>query len=137
MNWFREIHIKSNTDKCHLLVISDKSCTAKIENFSIKNSTKEKILGIKIDSSLSFVSHVTSFCKKASRKLHALARISPFMDLNKPRNLVKNFITSQFSYWLLIWMFHSRNLTIRFNGYMNQSILQHYPKTFASPCNIL
>ena len=33
----------ANADKCHLLVSSDESCTANIEDFIIKNSTKEKL----------------------------------------------------------------------------------------------
>ena len=104
-----------NVNKCHLLVSSDESCTAKIEDFSIKNSIEEKLLGVKFDSNLSFENHVTSLCKKASQKLHALARISHYMDLNKRRNLMKAFITSQFSYCPLIWMFHSRNLNNKIN----------------------
>ena len=107
--------MKANADKFHLFVSSDESCTAKIEDFNIKNSTEEKLLGVKFDSNLSFESHVTSLCKKASQKLHALARISHYMDLNKRRNLMKAFITSQFSYCPLIWMFHSRNLNKKIN----------------------
>ena len=107
LNWFRENHMKANADKCHLLVNFEESCTAKIEDFSIKNSTEEKLLGVKFDSNLSFEGHVTSLCKKASQKLHALARISHYMDLNKRKNLMKGFITSQFSYCTLIWMFQS------------------------------
>ena len=83
--------MKANTDKCHLLVSSDES---KIEDCSIKNSIEEKLLGLKFDSSLSFESHITSLCKKASQKLHALARIPHYLDLNKRRNLMKAFITS-------------------------------------------
>ena len=101
--------MKAKPDKCHILVSSDESWTAKIEDFSIKNSTEEKLLGVKFDSNLSFENHVTSLCKKASQKLHALAGISRYMDLNKLTNLMKAFITSQFSYCPLIWMFH--NLT--------------------------
>ena len=37
------------------------------------------------------------------------------MDLNQRRNLMKAFITSQFSYFPLIWMFHSRNLNNKIN----------------------
>ena len=107
--------MKTNADKCHLLVSSDESCTDKIEDFNIKSSTEEKLLGVKFDSNLSFESHITSLCKKASQKLHALARISHYMDLNKRRNLMKAFITSQFSYCPLIWMFHSRNLNNKIN----------------------
>ena len=115
LNWFRENHMKANADKCHLLVSSDERCTAKIEDFSIKNSTKEKLLGVKFDSNLSFETHVTSLCKKANQKLHACARISHYLDLNERRNLMKAFITSQFSYFPLIWMFHSRNLNNQIN----------------------
>ena len=46
LNCFRENHMKANTDKCHLLVSSDESCAAKIEEFSVKNSTEEKLLGV-------------------------------------------------------------------------------------------
>ena len=42
--------MKANADKCHLLVSSNESCTAKIEDFSIKNRTEEKLLGVKFDS---------------------------------------------------------------------------------------
>ena len=107
--------MKANADKCHLLVSSNESCTAKIEDFSIKSSTEEKLLGVKFDSNLSFENHVTSLCKMASQKLHALARISHYMDLNKRRNLMKAFITSYFSYCPLVWMFHSRSLNNKIN----------------------
>ena len=73
------------------------------------------LLGVKFDPKLSFENYVTSLCKKASQKLHALARISHYMGLNKNRNLTKAFITSQFSYCLLIWMFNSRNLNYKIN----------------------
>ena len=41
--------------------------------------------------------------------------MSYYMDLNKRRHLMKAFITSQFSYCPLIWMFHSRNLNNKIN----------------------
>ena len=50
------------------------------------------------------------FAKKVSLKLHALARISPFTNKHKLRILMKAFIESQFGYFPLIWMFHSRTL---------------------------
>ena len=49
------------------------------------------------------------FCKKVSKKVHALSRVCKYMDQSKWRMLMEAFITSQFSYCTLIWMFHSRN----------------------------
>ena len=72
--------MKANADKYHLLVSSDESCTAKIEDFSIKNSTEEKLFGVKFCFNISLENHVTSLYKKASQKLHALARISHYIN---------------------------------------------------------
>ena len=83
--------------------------SANIGKFVINNSNEEKLLGIKIDTKLSLENHVSSLCKKASQKLHALARIVNNMDLSKRKCLMKAFVTSQFNYCPLIWMFHSRN----------------------------
>ena len=107
--------MKANANKCHLLVSSDGSYISKIEDVSMKNSTKLKLLGVKFDSNLYFQNHVTYLCKKASQKLRALARISNYIDLNKHRDLKRAFITSQFSYCPLIWMFRSRNLNNKIN----------------------
>ena len=116
LNWSRENPIKDNSDKCHLLVISDKSCTAKIEGFSINNSTEEKLLGVKFDSNLSFENNVTSLCKKTSQSSNAHARISHSMDLNKRRNLMKAFIIYHFSFCpLSFWMFYTRNINNTIN----------------------
>ena len=107
--------MKANVDKFHFLVSSDESCTAETEDFIIKNSTEEKLLREKFYSNLYFENHATSLCKKASQILHVLPRISHYMNLNKRRELMKAFITSQFSYCPLIWMLHSRNLNNKSN----------------------
>ena len=66
--------MKANVNKCHPFLSSNESCTAKTEDFSTENSTEAKLLGVKLDSNLSFENHVTSLCKKTSQKLHTLAR---------------------------------------------------------------
>ena len=85
---------------------------------------EQKRPGIKFDSSLSFKGHITSLCKKASQKLHALA--SNYMDLPKRRVLMKAFITSQFNYCPLIWMFHSRTLNNRINNIHERALRLTY-----------
>ena len=100
--------MKTNVHQCHLLVSSDGSCTARIENFDIKASSEEKMFGVKFDSNLSFENYDTSLCKKPRQKLHALPRVSHYVELNKRRNLMKACIISKFSYRPLIWTFQSR-----------------------------
>ena len=107
--------MKVNADKCHFMVTGNYEVSANINEFETESSNREKMLGISIDTTLSFEHHITSLCKKASQKLHALARIAHYMDFEKRRSLMKAFVISQFNYCPLIWMFHNRALNNRIN----------------------
>ena len=96
--WFRNNHMKANADKCHLLVTGNYEDSANNNKLEIESSKKEKLLGISIDTRLSFEHHITSLFKKASQRLHALARIVHDMYFEKRRSLMKVFVTSQFNY---------------------------------------
>ena len=54
-----------------------------------------------------FDSHVKSLCKKAGQKLNTLSRLAYQLDFNQRKLLMNAFITSQFSYASVVWMFHS------------------------------
>ena len=56
-----------------------------------------------------------SFCKKASQKLNAFARVAYFVNFEQIKLLFNTFITLQFSYAPVVWMFLNRKL----NNYMN------------------
>ena len=105
--WFRKNHIKANADKCHLLDTGNCEVSANVNAFEIESSKKETLLGISIDTRLSFEHYITSFCKRTSRKLHALARIAHYTNFEKSRSLMKACVISQFNYCPLIWMFHN------------------------------
>ena len=74
------------------------------------------LLGITIDSNLTFENHINNICKKASQKLNALARVAPYMNMQQSRIIMKSFVTSQFGYCPLIWMFHSRLFNTKINS---------------------
>ena len=114
-NWFKNNHLKSNADKCHILISTNKPVSVNIGNYTIEKSACEKLLGVKIDANLNFGDHISDLCKKASRKIHALARVNPFMTLEKRKLIMNAFFTSQFSYCPLIWMCHSRNNNRKIN----------------------
>ena len=118
--------MKPNSDKCHLQVTTEKSVSVNIDGSNVANKKEQKLLGIKFDSSLSLEGHITNLCKKASQKLHVLARIVNYMDLPKRKVLMKAFITSQFSYCLLIWMLHSRTLNNRINNIHERALRLTY-----------
>ena len=79
-----------------------------MDDLIIKTSKSEKLLGINIDNLLTFNEWVSKLCKKESQKLHAIARISSYLNKNKLRLLMNAFFPSQFGYCPLVWMFHNR-----------------------------
>ena len=66
--------MEANAHNYYPLLSTDEKFTAKIEDFNIRNSTEEKLLGLKFDSDLVFENLVIFFCKKTSQKLYILAR---------------------------------------------------------------
>ena len=72
---------------------------------AISNSKYEKLLGIHIDNKLTFEPYVRSLCKKASQKLNNFARIAFSLKLDHRKILLNAFITSHFSYALVVWIF--------------------------------
>ena len=78
--WFLDNFMKLNEGKCHLLTFGTNQDDIKVSvgEAIIKESSGEKLLGVIIDITLNLKSHVSNLCKRASQKLHALARVSPF-----------------------------------------------------------
>ena len=118
--------MKVNTGKSHLFLSGNSRATATIDNSYIESEDEQVLLGITIDSNLTFENHINSICKKASQKLNALARIAPYMNIQKRRTIMKSFVTSQFSYCPLIWMFHSRRLNNKINSINERALRIRY-----------
>ena len=116
--WFRENHMVLNPGKCHYIVIGDDGPSHKIilNNNEIASSNEEKLLGILLDSRLSFDSHITCLCKKAGQKRSALARINHYLTPDHKSLLLNSVVKSQFSYCPLTWMFTSQYLNNALNS---------------------
>ena len=88
--------MKSNGNKCHLLVSTSDKVNSKIENVNIYNSKCEKLLGVKFDHKLIFDDHVSELCKKASRKVQALPRVTPYLNISKGTIFLNAFLHRKF-----------------------------------------
>ena len=113
--WFSINYLKCNASKSHLLLTSPNTISTNIAGDNIISSKQEKLLGITIDSALTFNNHVSIICDKVSHKLHAMARLSNFMSQSQLKVVMKAFLVSQFGYCPLVWMNHSRTLNNRIN----------------------
>ena len=133
LQWFENNMLKVNPEKFHLLLSdNNKDKYIQIQQYIIQNSESEKLLGIKIDSNLSFNEHVTELCTKASQKLHALERVSCFMTCHHKRTIMRAFINSQFGYCPLVWIFCSRNLNNRINRIHERALRTVYSDSIST-----
>ena len=133
IDWINNNYMKANPEKFHILLSEkDETLAVNVDKHKIFNRGGEKLLGITIDSKLSFDEHVSKLCKTASKKLHALTRIACYMDTVKRKMIMKAFINSQFSYCPLVWMFHSRKLNNKINKIHERALKIVYGDTNAT-----
>ena len=95
----------SNESQSQQMPFTYKFCESKwykIGNVTIKISVSEKLLGIKTDNKLKLNAYVEDLCTKTSRKIHALARATPYMTVSKIHIFMNAFFISQFSYCPLL-----------------------------------
>ena len=80
LNWFSFNEMKSNDDKCHLIVANECKRSYQSNNFIyLRNTFLEgedlvKLLGLQVEEDLSIETHLNSVIKKGNQKLHALVQ---------------------------------------------------------------
>ena len=57
--------------------------SVQIGSTTTTESVEEKLPGVTLDKNLDFKNHVNTLCRKAGQKLHALACISHYVDIEK------------------------------------------------------
>ena len=118
-SWFIDNAMVLNGDKCQFIIIEssrselsraegNKTAIIKIGNKVIEEQRNTNLLGITIDKNINMAEHIRKICKQAGNKLHALARVSSYLNEHKRIMLMKSFILSQFSYCPIIWMYCQR-----------------------------
>ena len=114
LNWFEDNYFKMNGDKCKPVVTKNEDNASLIIDGHTGNKCV-KLLGIKIDNNLDLNDHVSTIYRKAYLKLHALVRLSRFMNKGKLRLFMKSFVEFQLSCCRLIWRFHNRQPNNKIN----------------------
>ena len=86
LKWFRIITLQANPGKFQFMILAKKKrnlVKLVINSTEIEESKKVVLLGITVDSLLTFNEHIDNLCSTANYKLHALRRIRKYLSLEK------------------------------------------------------
>ena len=103
--WMSSNYLKLNSNKTELMVVAPKALLQKVGDFivkvdgcSISPSPEARNLGVILDSTLSFHSHVKSVTKSAFFHLRNIARLRPSLSESVAETLVHAFVTTRLDY---------------------------------------
>ena len=79
--------MKVNANRCHLQITGNYKASANINKFETESGKKEELLGISIDTRLSFGELITSLCKKSWSKVACACKNNTLSGLRKTKIL--------------------------------------------------
>ena len=111
ISWFNSNYLGANPDKFQCVIMDRKgkvNVPVPVHGGTLASSGDLKVLGITLDTKMNFSPHVTEICKRSSRQINALKRISKFLDTKGRLAIYKSFIFSNFIYCPVVWIFCGR-----------------------------
>ena len=118
IDWFSNNAMAANPDKCQAILFAPSVRDTLIKSINIRDSTiitahSINILGIEIDDTLKFNTHINSICRKAARQLkfNVLRRLSSLLDQESRMAIFRAFIVSNYNYCHLVWHFCGKRNT--------------------------
>ena len=86
----------------------DISFSVSVQENLILPTDNIRVLGVTLDDHLKFDAHITNVYIAASRQINALKRLSKFLNERSRVLIYRSFITSNFNYCPVTWMFCGR-----------------------------
>ena len=106
IEWFSHNSMIANPEKFQLMFLGKNlnydELFITLDKDILLPTAEVKLLGVTLDNSLNFKTHVKSMCAKAVNRINALRRIRNFISLNKAKIIYNAFIYSTFIYCPLI-----------------------------------
>ena len=108
IQWLKDNEMVANPSKFQLIFLSKYKNIEKNMSFdgkTLKSSDTVELLGITLDENINFKRHIQNICRKAYNKTKALLRIRKFLKLEQAQVLAEGYVSSNFRYCPLIWLF--------------------------------
>jgi hypothetical protein len=118
IDWFTIHMMRANPEKFQLIILNKNNeawnVKINVNGCSLQPVNAVKLLGIHIDVKLDFSEHADMLCKKASRNLKVLLKLSKKVQNERDRFiLIESFVMSCFTYCPIVWHFCNKSLSTR------------------------
>ena len=140
VDWCVQNGMHPNTEKfqCTIMNRSGNIQTdITIHDNTIPSSDHITVLGVKLDAKLSFDLHISDIVKRASKQINVLRRISKYLDEKSRKNVYTTFISANFNYCPVAWMFCRKKNSIKLEKLQERALRFVYNDTFSSYSDLL
>ena len=112
--WFKVNNMIVNPEKFQAIIIDRKGQSNNptklvIDGKEINSENCVTLLGLEIDSKLSFDKHISKLCNKCAGIINQLTRLNSFLGFEEKKVLVNSLIYGNFNYCPLVWHFCSKS----------------------------
>ena len=100
LTWFQSNYLQANPDKFQFILYSsdDKYMLTINKNVKLESLDYVKLLGVTVDTKLTFTRHVDELCSKAGKKINMLRHLSNLLTMEAKCLLFQSFILSHFNF---------------------------------------
>ena len=108
INWFTDNYMDANPEKFQFIAMDRHGhieLSMSISDNTIISSNMMKVLGVTLDSKLSFDKHISNICNKASAQIQVLKRMSRYLNQTSRIQIYQSFIIANFNYCPVAWIF--------------------------------
>ena len=107
VHWYKINGLKGNPEKFQVMILGETShkYNFKVGDIEIKKKYQINLLGVNLDSKLTFSKHVSDICDRVNNQLKVIKRFRNIVSSNTKTSLYKAFIMPYFLYCSNVWHF--------------------------------
>ena len=107
VHWYKINGLKANPEKFQVMILGETSrkYSFKVGDIEIKKKDQINLLGVNLDSKLTFSKHVSDICDRVNNQLKVIKRFRNIVSSNTKTRLYKAFIMPYFLYCSNVWHF--------------------------------
>ena len=123
--WLQRNGLKINTAKTKSMLIHssrkvvDDNLSLRIDDRSVEHVRSFKFLGVVVNDTLTWADHIDMVCKKVSRSLNLLCRLSWFLPQPLLLLYLKSYILPHFDYCDVVWIGCTKAESLRLESLLN------------------